>query len=314
VKFDVTFGPFSGSPRRIAELAALSERLGYDTAWITHDPLWDNSWVVCGCVGLDTSRIKVGPAIVNPYSSSLVEIAMGAASLNNLTDGRAVLGFGPGSKKMLEESGLRHLNLLATMDQSIEYLKKALSPATTNLKIRIMSEIPIFVGCQSPKLLERVGLWRVGGLILLTPPSYGSEALRLIRRGAEQAGVRPPMDDIIASILCSINSDEEIAYREFASFITRIIEYLSPHQLATISLTASEVELIEQEYSERGWEALPEKVYRLGAVGVEGCLKTVEELKQMGYRRVKVGSPLGGDKEDAIRLFAREVIPHFQDE
>ncbi|MEM3095838.1 MAG: LLM class flavin-dependent oxidoreductase [Nitrososphaerota archaeon] len=313
MEFDITFGPVTGDPKRIAELARLAERLGYKSAWITHDPLWDNSWVVCGAVGLATSRILVGPAIVNPYSSSLVEIAMGAVTLNNLTGGRAVLGFGPGSKKMLEESGLSHINLLATMDHSIRYLREALTPSTSKMKQKNSTSIPIFFGCQSPKLLERVGLWRVGALVLLTPPSYGVEALKLIQRGAEKSGLHDIQSEVVASILCSINRDEDEARSGFASFIMHILEYLSPHQLDTHSLTPHEIAEVRRTYSEGGWETLPEKIFRLGAVGVEGCIKTVEMLHAMGYRRVKVGSPLGHDKEEAVRLFAEEVMPHFQD-
>jgi len=313
MKFDITFGPFTGDPRRITELAILAERLGYYTAWITHDPLWDNSWVICGSIGLATNTIKVGPAIVNPYSSSLVEISMAATTLNNLTGGRAVLGFGPGSRKMLEEAGLKHSNLLTTMDQSIEYLKRSLSPSTSNLKQKTRTSIPIYFGCQSPKLLEKVGRWQVGGLILLTPPSYGAEALRLIQKGASKAGHQKVEGEIIASILCSINRDEQESMKAFASFIVHILEYLSPHQLATHSLAAADIERIKRDYEEDGWEALPEKIFKLGAVGVEGSIKTIEKLQAMGYGRVKVGSPLGQDKEEAIRLFATEVMPHFSE-
>ncbi len=313
MKFDITFGPFTGDPRQITELAILAERLGYSTAWITHDPLWDNSWIICCSIGYATNTLKIGPAIVNPYSSSLVEIAMAATTLNNLTGGRALLGFGPGSKKMLGESGLQHVNLLSTMDQSIKYLKKALSPSTSNLKQKTSTPIPIYFGCQSPKLLERVGMWGVGGLILLTPPSYGAEALRLIRRGAVEAGHQNTEGEIIASILCSINRDEQEARKAFASFIIHIMEHLSPHQLSTLQLGPAEIESLKKKYSEEGWEALPEKIFKLGAVGLEGYYKTVEMLQTYGYNRVKVGTPLGPDKREAINLFAEEIIPNFKD-
>jgi len=312
MKFDITFGPFIGDSRKIVELAVQAEHLGYDTAWITHDPLCDNSWVICGSVGLATNRIRVGPAIVNPYSSSLVEIAMGVATLDNITGGRAVLGFGPGSKKMLEESGLKHFNLMKTMEHSINYLKNMLSPSASALKQKLQKTIPIYFGCQSPKLLEHIGIWQIGGLVLLTPPAYGAEALNLIHQGASKTGKQVLKSEIAASILCSIDKDENNAKKAFASFIINIIDYLSPHQLNTVPLTTNEIEIIKNEYREAGWEALPEKIYRLGAVGMEDCIRTVEMLKTVGFERIKVGSPLGPHKEEAIRLFALDVIPHFK--
>ena len=68
---------------------------------------WDNTWVVCGAIAGSTVRIRVGPGIVNPYSCSMPEIAMGAASLDNLSNGRCVLGIGSGAKHLLLEGRVR---------------------------------------------------------------------------------------------------------------------------------------------------------------------------------------------------------------
>ncbi|MCS7138088.1 MAG: LLM class flavin-dependent oxidoreductase, partial [Candidatus Caldarchaeum sp.] len=269
MKFGLTFGPFMKNPYLATELAVLADRLGYDAAWITHDPMWENSWVVAGAIGYATKRIKVGPAIVNPYSSSLVEIAMGAFTLNNLTSGRAVLGFGPGSRRMLEEAGLSHKHLLKTMDYSVGCLKKMLNPSTSNLRISSTSSVPLFIGCQSPKMLQRVGKWQVGALVLLTPPSYGLEALKHIREGSREANAPPDFENIIASILCSVSRDEQSARKVFASFIMHILDYLAPSQLSFYSLNTSEIVSLKEIYRQEGWQGLPEKVYELGAVGVE---------------------------------------------
>ncbi|MDW8063599.1 MAG: LLM class flavin-dependent oxidoreductase [Candidatus Caldarchaeum sp.] len=314
MKFGLTFGPFIKNPYNAVELAIRTDRLGYDAAWVTHDPLWENSWVVSGAIGYATKNIKVGPAIVNPYSSSLVEIAMGAFTLNNLTNGRAVLGFGPGSKKMLEEAGFSHVELLTTMDKAVEYLKKALNPSTSNLRIKSVSRIPLFIGCQSPKLLQRVGKWQVGALILLTPPSYGVEALKHVWEGAQKAKTQPDLENIVASVLCSVSKDEQLARKAFASFIMHILDYLSTSQLDFNGLTRSEILSLKDKYSQEGWEGLPEKVYELGAIGVEGLMKTLETLRGAGYRQVKIGSPLGHDIHESVSLIASHILPHFKDD
>lgn len=313
LKFDLTVGPFLECPKNAVELSIYSEKLGFNGVWVTHDPLWENSWVIAGGIAANTSRIQVGPGIVNPFSSTKVEIAMGAATLQNLSNGRAVLGFGPGSRKMLEESGLRHVNLLQTLDESVTYLKKALNPATSPLKSKPVKPVEIYIGCQSPNMIRRIGKWRVGGLVLLTPPSFGEDALQYVKEGYE--GQPPPdfPENQIASILCSIDIDETNARKSFAKFIIHILRYLSEAQLRKISLDYSEVVSLERLYREEGWEALPEKIYSLGAVGVESLIKTVERLRDIGYTRFKIGSPLGSDAQNAVKLIAEKVINYFRD-
>lgn len=310
--FDITFSSHTGTPREMIDLAIIAERLGYNGIWVTHDPLWDNSWVLCGAIGHATNRIEIGPGIVNPYSSTTTEIAMATATLSNLIGSRAVLGFGPGSKKMLEDCGLSHTDLFDTMDRSVSYLKRALNPRTSDLRIRPLNHVPIFIGCQSPKLLERVGMWDVGGLILLTPPAYARQALGFIEAGAKRVGKSLDKSKIVAAFLSLIHKDEQEARRQFAPFLTFIIKYLSKHQLESASITPKDVKEILHRYNEKGWESLPDKVFELGVVGLERCFKVIEELEKLGFRRVKLGTPLGGNKEEAIHLFAKEVMPHFK--
>ncbi|MEM4494620.1 MAG: LLM class flavin-dependent oxidoreductase [Candidatus Caldarchaeum sp.] len=312
LKFDLTVGPFLECPKNAVELSIYSEKLGFNGVWVTHDPLWENSWVIAGGIAANTSKIQVGPGIVNPFSSTKVEIAMGAATLQNLSNGRAVLGFGPGSRKMLEESGLRHVNLLQTLDESVTYLKEVLNPATSPLKSKPVKPVEIYIGCQSPTMLRRIGKWRVGGLMLLTPPSFGEDALRYVKEGYSGQIPSDFPGNQIASILCSIDTDENNARKSFAKFIIHILRYLAEVQLRKISLDYDDVVLLEQIYREEGWEALPEKIYSLGAVGVEGLIKTVENLHSLGFTRFKIGSPLGPEPRNAVKLIAEKVLSYFR--
>ncbi|MEM0384311.1 MAG: LLM class flavin-dependent oxidoreductase [Candidatus Caldarchaeum sp.] len=312
MKLDITLGPFVNDPLRSVQLGVLAEKLGFNGVWITHDPLWENSWVVCGGLASNTERIEVGPGIVNPYSSTVVEIAMGSSTLQNMSRGRANLGVGPGSKKMLEESGLGHRDLLQTLDSTIDYLKRELNPETSTLRVKPVREVPVFVGCQSPRLLERIGRWKVGGLILLTPPGYAGVALKHISRG-----YGGPLDEQfrskqIASILCAVDKDENEARKNFAKFIVHILKYLAPGQLEYLSIDRKTIAEAEKSYAEGGWEALPSRIYELGAVGVEDVIRKTEALEKVGFTRVKIGSPLGGDLEKALELLASDVLPHFR--
>ncbi len=310
--FDVSFTSATGSPLQLCDLARESEKLGFHSVWIAHDLLSDNAWVACGAIARSTSKIMVGPGIVNPYSTSLPEIAMAAATLDNLSGGRALLGIGPGAKLMLEAAGIEQTRVISRLGEAISYLGKALKPRSGILNLKLGKSIPIFLGGQSPRLLEHAGMWGVGALPLLTPPSYAETAMRAIVRGAKRAGIEVKRSELVASILVSLAKEREEALKSFAKFITSILKYLSPYQLEPAGIHATEVEDLLGTYSEKGWQALPEKVYGLGVTDVESLIRTLEQISRAGFRRVKCGSPQGPDKREALRILAKSVVPRFK--
>jgi 5,10-methylenetetrahydromethanopterin reductase len=273
--------------------------------------LWDNAWVICGGIAESTSKILVGPGIVNPYSSTSAEIAMAAMTLDNLSGGRCVLGIGPGARLMLEDGGIQQRQVIETLGRSIEYLKGALQPESETLRIAITRRIPIYVGCQSPRLLEFVGRWQVGALPLLTPPSYATKAMEFMRNGSRESGEGVPKEELVASFLVSVSKDERASLKSFAAFIMPTLRHLSEHQLKDAGVSLGELPDLNKTYSERGWEGLPEKIFKLGITDVESCIESIEQAKAAGYGTVKCGSPLGPDKELALRILAEEVFPHI---
>jgi 5,10-methylenetetrahydromethanopterin reductase len=310
--FDTSFVSSSGSPSEICRLAVKAEALGFNAVWMAHDLLWDNAWVICGAIANSTSRVKVGPGIVNPYSCSLPEIAMAAASLDNLSNGRCMLGIGPGARRLLLDGNIRQTQVIGRLGEAVRYLKETLRPGAGILKIDMERAIPIYVGGQSPRLLEHIGRWGVGALPLLTPPSYASKAFALMKRGAEETGIELKKRDLVASLLVSLAKDENKAMKTFADFITSILRHLSPHQLHELQMSREDVAEVVRRYSEKGWETLPSKVYELGAVGVENCIKAFEEVADAEFTRAKFGGPLGPDREIALEIFAKDVVPHFK--
>jgi len=311
--FDISFTSSSGPPSTVCSLASLGEELGFRAVWLAHDLLWDNAWVICGGIAKATSKILVGPGIVNPYSSTSAEIAMGAVTLDTLSGGRCVLGIGPGAKLMLEDGGIAQPHVIQTLGRSIEYLKRALEPGSETLRIPVIRRIPIYAGCQSPKLLEFVGRWQVGALPLLTPPSYAPIAMEALRRGFRDAGAEVPKEDLIASLFVSLSHEQTASLKSFASFIMPTLRHLSEHQLREAGVSLKELPDLNKSFSERGWEGLPQKVFKLGVTDVESCIKSIEVAQSAGFGTVKCGSPLGPDKEEAIRILAEKVLPNVGD-
>ena len=87
-------------------LAVTAERAGFDQVWLSHDLFWRSAPVMLAAAAVATERIALGIGIANPYSAHPAEIAMHAATLQELTGGRFLLGLGAGAEEFLGWAGM----------------------------------------------------------------------------------------------------------------------------------------------------------------------------------------------------------------
>ena len=81
--------------------ALVADALGYELALVPE--AWGHDgFVLLGYLAARTSRIRIGPGIVNVYSRSAAQLAMAAATLDELTGGRSILGLGVSGKAVIE--------------------------------------------------------------------------------------------------------------------------------------------------------------------------------------------------------------------
>src|ERR1700737_1336384 len=91
---------------RFVRMAALVEDAGFDQMWVSHDLFWRSAPVLVAAAKTVTSRIALGVGVFNPVSMHVAEIAMAAATLQEVTGGRFCLGIGAGADQFLEWAGL----------------------------------------------------------------------------------------------------------------------------------------------------------------------------------------------------------------
>ena len=97
------FGPF-GHPRIMAELARAAEAAGWDGMFIWDHVVWTapsnqpvtEPWVTLGAMAMATERIRVGPMVTPLPRRRPWQVARQAVTLDQLSNGRAVLGVGLG--------------------------------------------------------------------------------------------------------------------------------------------------------------------------------------------------------------------------
>jgi 5,10-methylenetetrahydromethanopterin reductase len=84
------------------ELSVRAEALGYDGLWLGE--LWGTSSVVqLTDIAAHTETVELGTAILNVFSRTPAVLAMTAATLDQVSDGRFRLGVGTSTKKAIED-------------------------------------------------------------------------------------------------------------------------------------------------------------------------------------------------------------------
>jgi hypothetical protein len=86
---------FAMTGNDMIELARLAVGAGFESLWTNEDVGFD-SFAMLSAISQHASRIRLGTAIVIVYSRSAMQVAMAAATLDELSGGRAILGLSIG--------------------------------------------------------------------------------------------------------------------------------------------------------------------------------------------------------------------------
>src|SRR3989442_3547400 len=82
--------------RECAAQAGAAEEAGFSTVWFAENPFARGAMSGLAASALATSTIRLGVGVFNPFNRHPTLIAMEIAALDELSDGRVVLGIGSG--------------------------------------------------------------------------------------------------------------------------------------------------------------------------------------------------------------------------
>lgn len=154
----------------LAAVAAGAEQVGFDQLWVSNDLFLRSAPVLMGALAARTSRIGLGIAVMNPYSVHVTELAMLAATLQEVSGGRFLLGLGAGSEQFLGWAGIARAQPLATTRTALASLRALLGhedvdhsqlpewfDAQSVLRFPLGRPVPVYIGAMGPKMLEMAG-------------------------------------------------------------------------------------------------------------------------------------------------------------
>ena len=302
-------------------LAQAAERAGFDQIWVSDDLFLRSAPVILSAVAVATSRIEIGTCIVNPYTLHPAEMAMMAATLDELSNGRFNLGLSSGAADFLKWIGITTEKPLTAVIDCVKAINALFAGEPINgwtedayLRFKPTRRVPIYIGAMSPNMLRAIGEIADGGLPLLFPPEHYETVLPYIQEGAAKAGRNLSQIDVAACIWCCIGDDddplrEKIAYYGHA---------LSPLIWDRLGLTRDDFAPIEHAVmTERDMEKAKSLVtpamLQIGIVGTtKDIITRMENLVRLGVTHLSFGPPLGRDLLAAVEALGRDVIPYFR--
>ena len=91
---------YSGNPREAADEVAALEKAGLDTVWVPEAYGFDSPTLM-GYLAAKTETVEIGAGILNVFSRTPSAIAQTAAGLDNVSQGRALLGLGASGPQVI---------------------------------------------------------------------------------------------------------------------------------------------------------------------------------------------------------------------
>ncbi len=201
-----------------------AEQLGYDSTYLTHIAGRDSLTVLMAYAAA-TERIKLGTGVLPIYSRTPAATAQQAATIDEYSGGRMVLGLGVSHAVTVENwYGTKIEHPVTAMREYVEVLRamfEGRDPPESRYfptRFRFMgyeprADQPIYVAALSPNMLRLAGAVADGVMLWLCNPSYVRDVVvPEVRAGREQAGKDMDGFDIVAAVPAAVSDDREAAY------------------------------------------------------------------------------------------------------
>ena len=308
-------------PGDYSPLARFAEDAGFDVVTTFNDLWFQPALPALLEIAGATTRVRVGPSCLNPFTVHPVEIAGQIAALDAASNGRAFLGLARGT--WLEPLGLDQSHPVAAIRETWEIVRRLLAgdqsgftghrfslPEGQRLRFPVLRDhVPLLIGTWAPRLSafagEEAQELKVGG-------SANPDVVPVIRERIGNPDVR-----IVLGAVTVVDEDGDrarsIARREVAMYLAVVAE-LDPTVSLEPELVARIRALVAARDDEGAGALISDDVLdRFAFAGSpEQIAAHVEAVFDSGAGRVDFGTPHGVPERRGVELLCTEVLPRLR--
>lgn len=191
--------------KQMLKAVQLADELGYDSFWLPE--AWGYEvFTLLTEMAKVTKNIKLGTGIINVFSRSPGLIAMSAATVDEISEGRLILGMGTSGKRVIEGFHAREfkkpLSQIKDVIRVVRILLDGGKLSDAGSKLHdyrpfdlAMSptrrRIPIYIAALKEKSITNIGYMADGWIPTFWPHAELKQGIEWIKKGAEAAGRDP---------------------------------------------------------------------------------------------------------------------------
>jgi len=286
----------------VEHLAVLAEKHGFDYLWLTEHYNNRNPYPLLATIAFKTTKAKIGVGVTNPYTMHPALIASTIMTIDEISDGRAVLGISAGDKITLESLGIKREKPLKYVREAVEVIRRLMSgkPVSyngevfkVNGKMNFSRFVPIYIGAQGEKMI-RLAL-EIGDGILLNVSKPEDAKLKTDKKVA---------------VCCSVCADDDIdKAKELAKVVVGyIIAGSSKKFLEKKGISVEKAEEIKELISKGKFGEIQIEDEILSEFCIYGTISDViAEIERFDVDQFIVGSPIGRDKVKVIKELGKRL-------
>ncbi|HTW15378.1 MAG TPA: LLM class flavin-dependent oxidoreductase [Nocardioides sp.] len=236
----ITFAPWGETLAELADVSRRAEAAGAEVVWVPE--LHRSATLSAAAIAQATSTAQVGTAIALAFTRSPMVTALEALDLDELADGRFILGLGTGVQRLNEDwhnarwgkpvghlretvRNLRHFWATCTTGEQIdldgEYEPMRIRGYERPYPVR-RTEIPIYLAAMGPAMTRLAGRIADGWISheLCSPSYLEQRILPEIDAGVAAVEGRSRKDvELVVSACCSVDTDTAAATRRVAGLV-----------------------------------------------------------------------------------------------
>lgn len=212
----------------------VAEKLGYDSVWIYQLPNTREAPLVLAAYAAGTLRIKFGTGVLPIYTRHPTAMVQMAATLDEMSAGRFILGIGVSHKVTVEGFWGLHLeHPVAAMREYLTIVRTSLRDGGCSFEGEHFTarwsysgprhaDLPVMISALNPRMLELAGELADGVVLYMCPPGYiKDEVIPRVRVGREKAGKTMEGFEVVAAVDACATSDRKAAMKAYQPTLER---------------------------------------------------------------------------------------------
>ncbi len=282
-----------------------AEKRGFESAWVVESSLTPGKDAISylGALAVSTDRIRLATGVINLFSRSATLIASTMATLDEMSNGRMILGIGTGHWIIGSYHSIDFHDPLNRMREYVDVFRELVGGTQVNydgkylhiknLKLNLQplrQKIPVYVATVSERLARVAGEIADGVLFVLTSPTRVEELVKATREGAEGSGRSFDEVDVACYLPTFIMKDTEKSMRGACQTVAAYGRSVHYRRLYRKMGYKKEADLLREAWGKGDMEnaisQVPEKMAKeLILVGSpDECIRRLGDFRRAGVK------------------------------